>query len=297
MPLSIPPPRWLDRLDCAQMTFVLTLVEKVDLPALALLQLRREFSSLLMTLEEQSGIQVARLVNDLLFPPPALDPVVQRQVQKPPAAVIFSPDAVTPGGFAGGHQFKLPTLFVGDGVVAIEAFILLLELLGQRGIYKGQGRFDVAGDCFPPTIVPLSWLLNRQPASFDQVKLEIVTPMRLLNKGKPLFRFDFNNFFHALQRRLNHLAIAHGDAVTDNDNDRYEQSATIVCDDESLHWQDWRQLEQGRKRQGIGGLTGSLTLSGDALAEVWWLLELGSLLHVGKGASYGFGRFRLLQCA
>jgi hypothetical protein len=118
--------------------------------------------------------------------------------------------------------------------------------------------------------------------------------MRLINNGKPLFKFDFKDFFSALRRRVNHLAIAHGEAVNDSDDDALnELAATIRCNDESLYWSDWRRLEQGRKGQGIGGLTGTLTLSGDSLAELWWLLELGALLHVGKGASYGFGRFRL----
>ena len=297
MPLSVTPPPWLDRLDCAQVTFVLTLVEDVDLSALALLQLRRELSSVLEELEKQHGGQVAALVNHLLFPAPAIDPVVRHQAQKPPAAVILSPPVIPPGFFTGGYQFKLPTLFVGDGTVGIEAFSLLLQVLGPHGIHKGRGRFSLSLDCSPPNIVPLSWLLPQQPFLFDKVTLDVMTPMRLLNKGKPLFRFDFNSFFSALQRRVNNLACAHGQSVNDSGDELNELAATIVCCDKSLRWQDWRRLEQGRKGQGIGGLTGTLTLSGDALAEVWWLLELGALLQVGKGASYGFGRFRLLPCA
>jgi len=314
MSLTATPPPWLDRVDCAQITFILTLVEEVDLPALVLLQLRREFSWAMAELEEQQGADIARSVSNLLFPQPAIDPVIQRQVQKPTAAVILSPDAVTQGDFARGHQFKLPTLFVGDGVIAIAAFTTLLQLLGQRGIYKGRGRFQVtAGETeihggdpntqsilagyLTTNIVPLSWLLVQHSLSSNKAKLEVVTPMRLINKGKPLFKFDFKVFFSALRRRINHLAIAHGEAVIDGADDLDDYSATILCSDENLHWSDWRRLEQGRKGQGIGGLTGSLTLRGDALAELWWLLELGSLLHVGKGAAYGFGRFRLLQCS
>lgn len=296
MRLSVTPPPWLDRLDCAQVTFELTLMEEVDLPALALFQLRRELSSVLADCEEQHGVQIAGLVSQLLFPSPATDPVVRCQVQKPSAAVILSPPAVKPGVFARGHQFKLSSLFIGDGVVGIEAFTLLLQVLGQRGIYNGQGRFGLSLDCSTPNIVPLSWLLQPQSFSSNKVKLDIVTPMRLLNRGKPLFRIDVNSFFSALQRRINNLAWAHGQSVNDSDDELNELAATIVCCDNALHWQDWRRLEQGRKVQGIGGLTGTLSLSGSALAELWWLLELGTLLQVGKGASYGFGRFRLLQC-
>lgn len=313
MPLSVTPPLWLDRLDCAHITFVLTLIERVELPAQALLQLRREFSAVYKELERQHGAEISRLVGNLLFPQPATDPVVQRQVQKPSAAVVFSPDVVPQGRFAKGHQFQLPALFIGDGVVAIEAFVDVLQMLGQRGIHKGQGRFHVTAmkapindgvtspqgvltACVIPDIVPLSWLLERHSQSKSQVKLEVVTPMRLIKNGKPLFKFVFKDFFSVLRRRVSYLAIAHGEAVINSTEDEMsELAATIVCREETLHWQDWRRLAHGRKEQGIGGLTGSLDLSGDALAELWWLFELGALLHVGKGASFGFGRFRLVQ--
>lgn len=310
---SVTPPHWLDQLDCARVTFILTLIERVELPALALFQLRREFSSILKASATQHGAEMTRLVANLLFPQPAPDPVVRRQVQKPPPAVIFSPDATAPGSFARGHQFHLPALFIGDGVVAIEAFTALLQLLGQRGIHKEQGRFHVAvmlpvsndqepspqpamAACVTPNIVPLSWLLEQGGYAKNKVQLEVITPTRLIKDGKPLFKFIFRDFFITLWRRVNHLAVAHGETAFDgHDEELNRLAATITCSAEGLQWADWRRLEQGRKRQGIGGLTGTVELRGDALAELWWLLELGALLHVGKGASYGFGRFCLVQ--
>lgn len=313
MSLSVTPPLWLDRLDCAHITFVLTLVERVELPGLALLQLRREFSAVHKELENQHGAEIAQLVGHLLFPQPATDPVVQRQVQKPSAAVVFSPDPIPQGSFDKGHQFQLPALFIGAGVVAIEAFVVLLQLLGQRGIHKGQGRFHVTASelsssdlhfnpvkvtpgSLIPKVFPLSWLLVERNPCLCETTLEIITPLRLIKNGKPLFKFLFRDFISTLWRRVNHLAIAHGEVVTESHNDELNSlAATIECSAERLHWSDWRRLEQGRNGQGIGGLTGTLELSGDSLAQVWWLLELGALLHVGKGASYGFGRFRWLQ--
>lgn len=296
MSLSVATPLWLDRLDCAHITFVLTLVDKADLPALALLQLRREFSAAYKELESLHGAEITRLVGNLLFPQPATDPVVKRQVQTPAAAVIFSPDAVRQGNFPKGHQFQLPALFIGDGVVAIEAFVTLLRLLGQRGIHNGQGHFHVTPGSLVPRVFPLSWLLVDRNPCVTKAMLEIVTPLRLMRNGKPLFKFVFEDFLSTLWRRVNHLAIAHGEVVIDSCNDELNGlAATIGCNPERLHWSDWRRLEQGYRGQGIGGLTGTLELSGDSLADVWWLLELGALLHLGKGASYGFGRFRLLQ--
>jgi CRISPR/Cas system endoribonuclease Cas6 (RAMP superfamily) len=44
----------------------------------------------------------------------------------------------------------------------------------------------------------------------------------------------------------------------------------------------------------LGGLLGRLTLSGDRLSDLWPLLWLGQHTHLGKGTSFGLGRYRLL---
>lgn len=305
-------PTWLNRLDSADITFVLNLVEPVDLPPMAVLQLRREFVGVMEELERRQGKEVAQSVNRLLFPEPTTDPVMLRQVQKPGAAVVLSPDTNLQGTFSAGQQITLPALFIGDGVVCVKAFLLLLNLLGERGIHRGQGRFNIDSlilnngsnnatrsaaepETLAPAVIPLGWRLL-QTAPLTKVNLKIISPMRLIKRGKPLFRLNFNDLFTSVLRRVGGLAAFHSGTEIDLDHHRLIALANEVeyCDYD-LHWRDWRHLEQGRKSQGLGGLTGVMTLTGGSLPDLLWLFELGSLLHVGKGASYGFGRYRLVD--
>ncbi len=313
MPLPTTPPVWLNRLDCAKITFVLKLVEAVELPAMAILQLRREFTGVLKTLEEQQGREVVQPIKELMFPEPVADPVIQRQVQKPPAAVILSPDCSVRGAFVEDDQIALPALFIGDGIVCINAFLLLLRTLGERGIYCGQGRFVVdivivnhgtgeeiiaaaTSAIVAPAVVPLGWILDQKSWQEDKVKLEVLSPIRLIKKGKPLFRLTFKDLLTSLVRRISSLVAIHAGSEIEMDHRQlFALAGDVECPVYDLQWRDWRHLEQGRRSQGIGGLTGSMTLAGEALGELLWLLKLGSLLHVGKGASYGCGRFRLID--
>lgn len=64
--------------------------------------------------------------------------------------------------------------------------------------------------------------------------------------------------------------------------------------DGKLEWQDWARYSSRQKtRMQVGGLMGSITLSGGDLASWWPLLWLCQWLHLGKFTSMGLGRYRL----
>lgn len=309
-------PAWLEQIDVAKIDLKLAMTEEVSLPPLAMLQLRRELSAALKDLESQRDQRLSLAVKDLLFPPVSKDPVVMRQVQKPSPAVIFSPDCSQSGVIKAGEKLVLPALFIGNGVTRISDLVSLLQVVGGRGLYHGQGKFVVdliteesidsqtstlfsAGDLpnlLTPTVVPLSWWLEQQGRPRYPVMLEIITPMRLIKMGKPLFKLTFNDFFPFVLRRISSFIFSHGSPdIAIEHKHLLELAARVECLDDRLRWQDWRRLERGRAGQDLGGLVGTLILSGEALEDLFWLLQLGALMNVGKGAAYGFGQFRLSQ--
>ena len=57
-----------------------------------------------------------------------------------------------------------------------------------------------------------------------------------------------------------------------------------------LEWQDWRQLgSDPQTQQPLGGLMGTVRLQGTALVDLLPVLELGTLMNLGKNAAYGAG--------
>jgi hypothetical protein len=60
-----------------------------------------------------------------------------------------------------------------------------------------------------------------------------------------------------------------------------------------LHWKDWRTLNKEQSDQNLGGLMGFLSMKGDALSELLWILQLGSFFNFGKGSTYGAGQYQL----
>jgi len=153
----------------------------------------------------------------------------------------------------------------------------------------GESKVDLQ-----PQICDLYWWLERQRMLGPVAVLEIVSPMRLISGGKPLFKADFADFFPYLLRRVTSMLACHaGVEPVEYPAGLIDLATRLESDAHRLHWSDWRRLEGESGTQDLGGLLGTIRVTGPALAEIAWLLQLGRLLNVGKGAAYGAGQYRL----
>lgn len=312
----LPPlPPALQQVEYVKLYFHLQVKGYFDLPQLGLLQLRRELMLALRTLEGWGNADSVRQIKELLQPTLSTDPQIRRQAQKPAPAFVCSPDIQLHGLFQPNQRIVLPVLFVGSGVQMIEPFISLLRQLGQQGLYHGHGQFlleaveseDATGvrmmlwsdgqhESLSPPVSDLYWLLERQRVFEDNITLDVMSPMRLLNNKKPLFKADFSEMFPFVLRRVFSMLSSHAGVELFTDPQRYIDSAREVTEvNNSLKWQDWRRLQGEQTQQDLGGLLGELTLEGSNLPELLWILQLGSLFNIGKGAAYGSGQFSLIN--
>ena len=248
----------------------------------------------------------------------SLDPVLRSQIQKPSPALVVSPDASCHGLIEPGARIVLPVLFVGSGLTALNSFIRLLQALGPLGLYHGAGEFELEGieaedasgvramlrqrgdleTALAPPISDLGWWLGRQQCGMETLSLKLVSPLRLISRGRPLFKASFAELFPFVLRRVTGMLASHaGIEAIMNPAALIRMAADLKVVDNRLYWQDWRALQIAGGEQQFGGLMGKLTLAGPALSELVWLLQLGSLFNVGKGAPYGAGQYQLDSCS
>lgn len=311
----LPPlPPELQQVEYVKLYFHLQFRDFFDLPQLGLLQLRRELLQALRTLEDWGRPDDAERLKLLLQPPLPVDPLVRRWAQKPAPAFILSPDPDSYGLFRPQQKLVLPVLFIGQGLLGIDAFVSLLQQLGIQGLYHGVGQFCLEGveaeDAsgvratlwtegqdsaqLAPPINDLHWLLERQAECTDRMLLEVTSPLRLLQQNKPLFKADFVDLFPFILRRVSALLSCHaGVEVIKNPKQLHDQARQVEVFQNRLRWLDWRCLAGAERGQDLGGLLGHLQLGGDCLADILWVLQLGSLFNVGKGAAYGAGQYCL----
>ena len=315
MGYQVPLPPELQRVEYVKLYFHLEMVTFYNLPKLALLQLRRELQQALKTFSTLDDGDFSGSIEKLLKPSRSNDPVVKRLVQMPAPAMIMSPSILRQEEFNSKQMIVLPVIFIGSGIEAISSFVDLLQHLGSRGIYHGCGQFqlstieaedgsgwrsvlDFDGHSFEHLIPPvcnLIWWLERQEHLVGLIKFEIISPMRILKDGKPVFKADFADIFPFILRRVMALLTSHAGVELPLDMEHLIAIAgRIKASENRLKWQDWRTLKGNFEAQNLGGLMGHLCIDGDELPELIWLLQLGTMFNCGKGAAYGAGQFRLI---
>lgn len=121
-------------------------------------------------------------------------------------------------------------------------------------------------------------------------KLDIVTPLAIIQEGKALRRFGFSPFIRSIIRRVSSLASYYGDGELSADYKWLASlSEEVVVSNSSIQWMEWRRAYGGGR---IGGLMGEAVLAG-ALDEFVPFLLMGEVLNGGKGASFGLGHFTI----
>ena len=314
MVYQVPLPEQLADFEYVRLYFHLEITDCFDLPEFALLQLRRELLPALKSLTAQAEDPAAIWLKNLLLPPLPEDPLVLRRMQKPAPALVLNPDLSQAGLIEPRQRIVLPVLLMGPAIPALRAFTKVLERLGQQGIYKGNGHYfveaietedasgvrsmlwvhgDAEAEVSPP-VSDLAWWLERQQSLAQNCRINVLTPMRLIHQGRPLFKADFSELFPFILRRVSALLAHYGQVELVHDARHFQALAQqIVTDENHLRWKDWRRLRNHQGGQNLGGLVGSLDLSGGALNDLSWVLHLGSLFNIGKGAAFGAGQYVL----
>lgn len=248
----------------------------------------------------------------LFQPPPSADPVARRRFQKPAPALVMTMPIMAETRLAAGDKLACEVLFVGAGVSLIQVFLDSMIDLGRLGLVPGGGCFDVTevyntpagqsenlawqqGDPFAELVCavqPLAWLVSRDRVP-DRLTIAYQTPVRLMANGRPLRKPRFRQVFPFMLRRVTSMLFAHAGIEMPDEPAGLIDSAIMVDELEArLEWHDWRQIA-GQKGLVVGGFTGEMTVAGQAIADLYWVLAVASLFGIGKGATYGAGHFKL----
>lgn len=241
------------------------------------------------------------------------------RMRKYPAAphpFVFLPPLEEKTLYRPGEALCFDLTLVGKGSDFLPYFIYTFERLGERrGLGKGRGRFAVEsvtwtspdGEEFVIYDGSSKTLRNTfrsltvqdlpiRTLSLPLCTLHFVTPTRLMYAETLTNTVDFHVLIRALLRRVSNLSYFHCGADLDLDFRGLiaaaEQIKTLSSD---LRWHDWERYSARQDtRMTLGGVLGQVTYRGD-----WHpflpLLRLGEAVHVGKGTSFGLGKY-VMEC-
>ncbi len=232
------------------------------------------------------------------------DSTIMRRYETVPHPYVIEPpenDAVV---VALDEELTFGLGLVGRAARYLPYFLLSFEEMASRGMGAGRARFRVVAVTSQDRLIydpvsatvqpPVPQRLDFSPVdSACRVRISFITPTRITYQGQMARCLPFHVLFRSLVRRIGLLAYFHDEPLTIDYRGLIEQSRAVAVSEQQLAPVRWRRFSgrQGRVLE-VDGFTGTAVYEGE-LGPLLPFLRAGELLHVGKGTSFGMGKYRL----
>ena len=206
-------------------------------------------------------------------------------------------------------------ILIGKAVDYLPYFILTFTELGKQGIGRDRGKFilekvevlDVNGESNTIYTCEKEVLQNDYPLleasqlnhtenkeDSSQVELKFLTPFRVRFDGRITDNIEFHVIFRNLIRRVSSLLYFHCGKELECDFKKYiEEAEKVKTVSNDLQWFDWERYSTRQKQKmNLGGVLGTTKYEGN-LKPFLQFLKLGEYIHVGKGTSFGLGKYQI----
>lgn len=314
-----------DKLSIAAYRFVLSPLEPMELPAYKGALLRGGFGATFKQMVCPEGdpqsCTPCRRRNDCPYgyvfetSPPEGSQVL-RNLSDVPTPFVIEPPLDQRTHYRPGDELEFQLVLVGQGINYLPYFFVVFEELGRAGLgrdrsryrvelvemvdplagatatlYTASGGLLVVGDT-SLTYAHLAERAARLPP--QRITLRFQTPTRIKHQDRFVSRPDFHVLVRALLRRVSSLLYFHcGELWQPDFGQLIASAAGVEMASAEVEWADWeRYSTRQRQHMNLGGFVGEVTYAGD-LGPFRPLLAIGELVHVGKGAVFGLGRYRL----
>ena len=247
--------------------------------------------------------------------PPPQDAEMMRLYPAAPHPFVIEPPEIDLRTIPEGGEFEFGLTLVGRALEFLPYFIYAFLNLGEMGLGRGRGKFSLDdvrarspggfvsifhnkdGSLIKPGPWP-TWeaISTESGALYDsgRIHIQFQTPTRIKSGGSLNDKPEFHHIMRSLLRRLSALSYFHCGRRLDIDfRGLIARAQGVRCKISDLRWEDWERYSSRQKQKmTLGGFVGEAEFEGD-LGEFLPILKMGSVLHVGKAAGFGFGRYSL----
>lgn len=235
---------------------------------------------------------------------------IMRKYTQAPHPFIFESEGRLVSQVTENERAELAMVLVGGSNVYLPHVFLALQELGKKGLGRDRVPYEIESlvtenghavyEASRGTVLdrptPKTLCLEPGPSRRGRFSLVFETALRLQHEGELCRKPGLAAIVAALRRRLFLLRYFHGDGCAEQLAASFLDAAQDAAELENTF--DWTDAKRTSTRQGrdipIGGVTGRITCEGD-VGALEPLLRAGEYVHVGKNATFGLGKYRLLM--
>ena len=233
-----------------------------------------------------------------------------RKYPRSPHPYIIDPIAGSQTNFEKGDTFGFDLTLIGKTIQILPLLLPVFIRMGETGIGKGRGRFKpLALQSLQPNMeyATLPYFGQPVPFSIDKIAVQPVknriglrldNPLRLRENGNLLQTPpEFSFLVGRLAQRIALLAHFHcGAPWPEPELNALKVTNGIHISEANVQMADWRRYSGTQDTtMNFDGLTGQITYEGEGLNNWMPLLTLGSFLHAGSTATFGLGKYSILN--
>lgn len=255
-------------------------------------------------------------------PPPSQTKVMTKYTTAPHPFIIEPPNEKRLS-YAPDDTLTFRLTLIGKAIDYLPYFIYSFEELGNIGIGKGRGRFELAEvksrdseagsqdtksseniiyssdsktlKTSEKSFIDLNFDSGLSAGDSKLITLDFLTPARIIYDNHLLLDLEFHIIIRQLLRRIALLAYFHcGHDTSEIDfNGIIERAKEVKVRERNLKWHDWERYSARQDtRMKMGGFVGDITFEG-CIEPFMSIIRAGEVLHVGKGTSFGLGEYTI----
>ena len=239
---------------------------------------------------------------------PASNSEKLKNLQEIPRPFVIEPPQTKKTQYFPGDELMFNLILFGKAIEYLPYMIYTFIELGNKGIGKYRGQFKVkevinhTGDIIYDG--DSETLYNKKSVMkivfpeiniSNRLKISFLTPTRIKYQGHFCNRPEFHILMRALLRRISSLMYFYcGKELKVDFKNLILQSENVKIVDSNLFWVDWERYSsrQGDKMK-LGGIVGRVEYYGD-VNPFFQILKAGEILHIGKGTSFGLGKYEII---
>ncbi len=223
-----------------------------------------------------------------------------------PRPFIIEPPLEKKTEYTSNDIIEFNLVLIGRAVEYLPYFVYSFEVLGSDiGIGKGRGKFEIVDILSDNSILYRNGKLKKvetdklivnpesKQSELERIVIDFVTPVRIFENRQLLKNIGFASLFKVLHRRLVLLAYYHCgiEKLTYDYKPLIEMANRVGTIGQELIWYDWERYSKRKDtRMNLGGYIGSIVFEGK-LAPFMNFIKAGEILHIGKGAVFGMGKY------
>ena len=249
--------------------------------------------------------------------PPPSNAKIMRKYRFAPHPFVIEPPPERKRAYRPGEDIIFGLTLMGRALDYLPYFVYTFDELGRIGIGSGRGRYDlreVATDgvsiynirdktlkSFARSALLINMSLDNENLSVclpaGRLTLRFLTPTRIVFDEHLTPDLEFHILVRNFLRRLALLYYFHGEGDFSDWDFRgvIAKAKGIKVKGSELKWYELRRYStrQDRKVQ-MGGLVGEITFEGP-IGPFLPLIRAGEILHVGKGTTFGLGKYEIVS--